>query len=400
MANVLKSLKEKFPDLYYLLLENQKKSNLIFFGPSTQLYARDSLTDKSFYYNHIFQKSRFDPNLYTNFYGKVLKSINDKGFQTYLGWSLDMTFNVIESNYNDDGLFFFQTDGICIEEASRTEKITTDKQSFPLKRCSNSTEYLKYYAQYDLPKYSYFQKGIKSMKSFIFLIENNYLLLKGNEEYFSYIFREKIPKFISAFEIIFKNNTNIAREYVDSYIFLNLYDKIMNKLDSFYSKEQKDLKLKIDENVDKYGIIELNLDTSLLKCNFTETFNSFEKLKDTKTSFEKTNSLLEINSIMMEEVKTVYENENGKKLEIQGDLLLGCWTYILAHYIQMYDASSIYLDYLFFKYFKIGKGYEKNDYIIQNFVGSMELLQNELLNSEKTIEEKPSTTPIKIVSIV
>ena len=110
MANVLKSLKEKFPDLYYLLLENQKKSNLIFFGPSTQLYARDSLTDKSFYYNHIFQKSRFDPNLYTNFYGKVLKSINDKVFQTYLGWSLDMTFNVIESNYNYDVLFFFQTD--------------------------------------------------------------------------------------------------------------------------------------------------------------------------------------------------------------------------------------------------------------------------------------------------
>jgi len=396
----LKSLKEKFPDLYNLLLKNQKKSNLIFFGPNTQLYARDSLKDKSFYYNHIFQKSRISPNLYTNFYGKVLKSTNDKVFQTYLGWSLDMTFNVIESNYNDDGLFFFQTDGICIEEASQTEKITTDKQSFPLKRCSNSTEYLEYYAQYDLPKYGYFQKGIKSMKSFIFLIENNYLLLKGNEEYFSHIFREKIPKFISAFEIIFKNNTNIASEYVDSYIFLNLYDKIMNKLDSFYSKEKKDLKLKIDENIDKYGIIELNLDISLLKCNFTETFNSFEKLKDTKTIFEKTNSLLEINSIMMEEVKNVYANENGKKLEIQGDSLLGCWTYILAHYIQIYDASSIYLDYLFFKYFKIGKGFKENDYIVQSFVGSMELLQNELLNSEKTIEEKPSTTPIKIVSLV
>ena len=60
MANVLKSLKEKFPDLY-LLLKNQ--NNLRFFAPNKLLYAKDSLNDKSFYYNHIFKKSEFDSDL-------------------------------------------------------------------------------------------------------------------------------------------------------------------------------------------------------------------------------------------------------------------------------------------------------------------------------------------------
>ena len=116
MANVIKSLKEKFPDIYNLLLQNQKnQKNLIFFGPNKQLYARDSLGDKSFYYNHIFQKSKFDPTLYTNFYGKVLKAITEKEFKTYLGWTREMTINIIEQGYNEDSLFFYQTDGICIE---------------------------------------------------------------------------------------------------------------------------------------------------------------------------------------------------------------------------------------------------------------------------------------------
>ena len=401
MANVLKSLKEKFPDIYNLLLKNQKDNDLIFFGPSAQLYDRDSLKDKSFYYSHIFQKSRFNPDLYTNFYGKVLKEIKEKTFKTYLGWSLDMTINVIESCENDDGLFFFQTDGICIEEASKAEKVK-DKSSLPSKECSNPQEYLKFYAKFaesDLPEYGYFQKGINSMKAFIFFIENNYLLIKGNEEEFSKNFREKIPKFIEAFEIIFRNNNKVAREYVESYIFVNLYDKIMKKLDSFYSKEQKDLKIKIEENIDKYSLSELKLDSSLSKCNFTEVYDSFDLLKDTKTCFEKANCFKEINSIMVKEIKTIYEKEKRKKLEIQGDSLISFWTYILAHYIQKNDINNLFFDFLFLKYFYINKGKEEGC-IINAFILSMEVLQNELLYKEKDVELKTTIKPIKIISFV
>lgn len=397
MANVLKSLKEKFPDVYNLLLRNQKRNNLIFFGPNGKLYSKDSLKDKAFYYHHIFQKSKFDPTLYTNFYGKVLKKIKEKTYKSYLGWKIEITINVIDSYQNEDGLFFFQTDGICLEEESKAERVS-DKVFVPTKRCLNSSEYLQYYSQFNIPTYNNFQKGIKSMNSFITSLKNNYLLIKGHEEYYSEIFNNNISKFISAFEIIFRNDSMAAREYVDSYIFLDIYDLIMKKMNSFYLTEQKELKEKLDENIDKYGINELNLDKSFLKCTFNETFESFENLKNFKTSYEKSNCLIEINNIMLKEAKNIYENENEKKFEVQGDLLGGLWTYILAQYIYKNDANLIFSEYLFFKYFRIGKGYEQNDYIIQNFVGSMEIFQKELLNLDNDTEQRPSSKPYKVIS--
>ena len=73
MAYIIKSLKEKFPELYNMLLKNQKLKDLIFICPNKQLVDKGLLADKSFYFAHIFQKSKFDPSLYTNFQGKVLK---------------------------------------------------------------------------------------------------------------------------------------------------------------------------------------------------------------------------------------------------------------------------------------------------------------------------------------
>ena len=72
---------------------------------------------------------------------------------------------------------------------------------------------------------------------------------------------------------------------------------------------------------------------------FSETLKNFENLKDKKTSFEKSNCLIEINNIMIKEAETIYESENGKKFDIQGDTLAACWTYILAKY--MYENDII-----------------------------------------------------------
>jgi len=399
MNRVISSLKENFPDIYQFLLKNQKQKDLIFLVPNGKLYARDSLTDKFFYYHHIFQKSKFDPTLYTNFYGKVLKLIKEKTFKSYLGWSIDLTINLIESNYNDDGLQFFLTDGICLEEFSNAQKVNTDEKSLPLQKCKDSSEYVKYYSQFDNPKYYLFQKGMKSMNSFILSIKNNYLLIKGHEEYFYHFFREKLSKFISAFEIIFKDNIAISREFVDSYLFSNLYDIIMKKLDDFYSNEQKELKNKLNESMYKYSIQELYLDSSLNRCKFDKVFNGLSKLKTLKTIYEKTNSLIETNSKILEEARNEYENENKKKFEVQGDLLSSLWTHVLAQYIFKNSETKIYLDYLFLKNFRIN-GYEENDYIVINFISSIELFQKELLNKENDIESKPSTIPVRINSFI
>ena len=385
MAFVLKTLKEKFPDVYDLLLNNQKEKPLIFLAPSGKIYAKDSLNDKSFYYHHIFQKSQFDSSLYTNFYGKVLKRIQEKTFITYLRWSRDMEINIIDENYNEDGLFFLQTDGICIETDSKVERIAgeTSIQSIPLKKFETSEEYLKYYNEFDKPDYKNFQKGIKSMKSFIVTILNNYIFLKGYEENFSSILNENINKFITAFQIIFRDKSSIAQEFVDSYIFSNLYDKIMKIIDSFYFKEQKELKNKVDENINKFGIIELNLDSSLLNCNFDETSEKIKDLKNYKTYFEKIKCLIEINNYMLNEAKREYEKINNTKFEAQGDLLAGCLLHLLANYINNNDATHIYYEYLFFKYFRINKKYEQNDYILSNFISSIEMLQKELLSKDE-----------------
>ena len=399
MNKVISSLKENFPDIYQFLLKNQKEKDLIFLVPDGKLYARDSLTDKFFYYHHIFQKSKFDPTLYTNFYGKVLKLIKEKTFKSYLGWSIDLTINLIESNYNDDGLQYFLTDGICLEEFSNAQKVNTDEKSLPLQKCKDSSEYVKYYSQFDNPKYYLFQKGMKSMKSFILSIKNNYILIKGHEEYFYHFFREKLSKFISAFEIIFKDNLVISREFVDSYVFSNLYDIIMKKLDDFYSSEQKELKNKLNESIYKYTIQELYLDSSLNRCKFDKVFNELNKLETLKTIYEKTNCLIDINSKILEEARNEYENENKKKFEVQGDLLSSLWTHVLAQYILKNNETKIFLDYLFLKNFRIN-GYEENDYIVINFISSIELFQKELLNKENDIENKPSTLPVKINSFI
>lgn len=384
MALILQALKEKFPPIYELLLKNQKEKNLIFFAPNKQLYSKNYLDDKSFYYNHIFQKSRFDPSLYTNFYGKVLKCVGGKTFKTYLGWSLEMTMNVIDEGYTiDDGLFFFQTDGICIEKDSKTD-IIKDRKSIPLKKFNKSSDYIKYYSKYDVPEFKNFQRGIKSMKSFLFSILNNYLLLKGYEENYADLLHDKINKFISAFEIIFRDKSAIAREFVDSYIFPMIYDKIMEKIDSFYLEEQKILKNKIDENIDKYGIIELNLDSSFSNCKFEEVYEKIDNLKNNKTNFEKIQCLFEIYNSMKNEIKVEYEKKNNKIFEITDDILKASWIFVLANYIKIYDAKNIYLEYLFFKYFSINKGYEADSYILASFVSSIEKMQEELLYKSKT----------------
>ena len=380
MANVLKSLKEKFPDLYSFLLTNQNENNLIFFGPNKLLYAKDSLNDKSFYYNHIFKRSDFDSNLYTNFNGKVIKCIKDKTFKTYLGWNFEKTITILEQFTTSDGIIFFQTDSVCTDEKQEVLKYS-DKQSIPLKKCETASEYLKYYSKYKTEEFSDFKCGMESMNSFLFYVLNNCTLIKGYEENFSKVLIDHIKKFVTGFEIIFKDKSSIACELVDSFIFSQIYDKIMENFDKFYSEEQKELRNKIIENINKYDISQFMIDKSLvsLNINFDETFNKIKKLKKYKTIFEKKRCLNDINESMLNEVKSKYEKVLDEKLDVQGDILINCWTLLLANYIKKYDIKFIYRDYLFFKFFQINEGKDKDGYIIVNFIGSIVSLENDLL---------------------
>ena len=393
MANVLKSLKEKFPDLY-LLLKNQ--NNLRFFAPNKLLYAKDSLNDKSFYYNHIFKKSEFDSDLLTNFNGKVLKKIKDNTYKTYLGWTYDKTITIIEELMNSDGINFSQTDSVCTDENQEVLKYS-DRQSIPLKKCETAKEYINYYSQYQNEEYNDFKRGIESMKSFLFYILNNCTLLKGYEKNFAEILKGHIKKFISGFEIIFKDKSSIACELVDSYIFSQIYDKIMEKFDNFYSEEQKELKNKVIENISKYDISQFMIEKTIisLNINFDEAFDKIKKLKKYKTFFEKEKCLNKINESLINEVTTKYEKVTDEKLDIQGDILINCWTLFISNFIKKYEIKFIYRDYLFLKFFVIGEAKDKNGYITTNFIMAIETLKKELLIQN----DRPKVELLKVNSL-
>ena len=130
----------------------------------------------------------------------------------------------------------------------------------------------------------------------------------------------------------------------------------------------------------------MNLDPSLANCKFEETFEKLDNLQKYKTNFEKIKCLFDIYKSMTDEFQMEYEKNNFKSLEIQGDTLNSCWIYVLANYIKKFNAKNIFNQYLFFKYFQIKKGYEKEDYILTSFVSSMALIQEELLNKNKIIK--------------
>ena len=395
MANVLKSLKEKFPDLY-LLLKDQNDKNLRFFAPNKLLYAKDSLNDKSFYYNHIFKRSEFDSDLFTNFNGKVLKRIEDNTYKTYLGWTYDKTIRIIEESMNSDGINFFQTDSVCTDENQDVLKYSY-KQSIPLKKCETPNEYIKYYSKYQNEEYNDFKRGMESMNSFLFYILNNCTLIKGYEENFAKILKKKKKKYISGFEIIFKDKSPIACELVDSFIFSQIYDKIMEKFDNFYSEQQKELKNKVIENINKYDISQFMIEKSVLglNINFDETFNKIKKLKNYKTFFEKENCLNEINESMLDEVNTKYKKATDEKLDIQGDLMINCWTLLIANFIKKYEIKFIYRDYLFFKFFNISEPKDKIGYIITDFIVAFSTIENELLIKN----DRPKVELLKVNSL-
>ena len=211
--------------------------------------------------------------------------------------------------------------------------------------------------------------------------------MKGYEDSYSKIFNEFSGKLITMFTSVFKVNDRskkteiIAKEYVDSFVYKDLYNDIMSKLIDFYAEEEEQLNKKLKENINKFDIDELRLPNSIENCDFSSIYKNLKLLGEYKTSFEKANYLISMNETMINEAKQAYEKETGKNLEIQGDFMQSCWVYIIAHS----GAKNLIAESLFFKLFQVKKGFGENDYIINSFVFAVEYIKNELLKNEKDI---------------
>ena len=394
MANVLKSLKENFADLYELLKNNQGENGLLFLVPNPRYYSKDSLNDKTFYYSHIFKRSNYDPSLYVNFIGKVMKSLDSKKFFPALGFKSKFEVTAKSSGLNEDSILFYAIDGICIDGETNISVVgkEVEESNFDFRKCDSSEEYIKYYTNEQLKdkKYKRYNKARSNLDKFVYSMKNNNILMKGYEDAYSKIFSEYITKLINIFSSVLKNNNDnrnqkkseiIAQEYVDSFVYKDLYDDIMKKLKEFYSGEEEQLNKKLKENISKFDIDEMKLPNSIANCDFSTVYKNLKLLNEYKTSFEKTNFLMQINDAMINEAKRTYEKETGKSLEIQGDFMQSCWVYIIAHS----GAKNLIAESLFFKLFQVKKGLGENDYIINSFVFAVEYIKNELLRSEKDI---------------
>ena len=210
MSTILNSLKEKFIDIYELLLKNSGENNLIFFVPNARFYSVESLNDKTFFYSHIFKKSNYNPNLYVNFLGKVMKSTDKKKFVAELGFKNRFELNVKSSYIYDKNILCYTTDGICIDGENNMAVVETSKEKntdFVFKRCLNSKEYIEYYSNKELEteKYSKFKKGKLNLDKFIYAMKNNNILMKENEDAYGIVFSNSAAKLISYFAGLFQN---------------------------------------------------------------------------------------------------------------------------------------------------------------------------------------------------
>lgn len=379
---VINSLKENFKELYDLLKNNQGPNGLIFLIPNSRFYVKTKLSDINFYYAHIFQRCKYDPTLYVNFVGKVLKSEDNKKFESYLGWTKNMTLVAKSRNCTEDNVYFYITDGICIDELTQISVMGRETDTtLDIERFNTSAEYIKHYEAQDKDKkLKKYQKAKSILKLFVSSMKNNNILMKGHEDSYSKIFQENISNLISIFFSIFKNN-EIAKEYVDTFVYKNLYDDIMTKLRKFYEEEEKELAKNLSKNMDKFEIDTLKLPKSIAKCNFDVVYNGLKNLYDYKTCFEKKNYLNLLNKQLIEIVKESYEKETGKQLETQGDLMVSCWLYVITRS----KVSNLIAEALFFKNFQINKGFGEDDYVVNNFIVVMEQIQNELLKKENDV---------------
>ena len=400
MSTILNSLKEKFSDVYNLLIKNQGENGLIFFVPNARFYSSDSLGDKSFYYSHIFKKSNYDPCLYINFLGKVMKSIDNKKFVTELGFKNLFEINVKNTNVNEEGILSYIIDGICIDGLSNITIVDSqggNKSEFLFKRCSSSNEYIEYYSKDELKsseKYKNFNLGKSNLDKFIYAMKNNNILMKENEEAYGSVFSNSASKLINYFSnYVFKNsNQNIsenekeqlkiaAAEFVDSFIFKDLYEDLMNKFHEFYKEEESQIKKKLKENNSKFSIDELKLPNSIANCKFSGVIKNLVKLPSYKTYFEKMNFLAEINEQIFNEVKDTYKKATGKNLDVQADTMIQCWIYVLANS----SFDNLIPESLFFETLLLQKDKGQNAIIASSFVGAVKYIKNELLKNEKDI---------------
>ena len=374
-------LHKSFPDLEKLIMERK----YIVLEPKKKLIAANALT-KNFYYNHIFYKCPYDPTLFINLNGKVLKYEHPK-FTSYLGWKNDkeMILTIKDSfNSMSSDITCFQLDNVCDEiNYTETKSILKNNQ---LQKKSNMKQYIDY--NEELLKNEQYKKAHQRLTKFTKEMKTNYMFMKGYEDSYSSIFNKRFNKLVTKFTEVLRNpkdeyNTifSIANELVDSLVFNDLYGYLFTKcLVKFNEEDEKKVKNKLKDFNSKYEWEGLTEEKIYHQCKFLSAIQFLDNISNYHTIFEKMEVLTNVNTLITEEAKNIYESNTKGNFIPQGDLLLTFWTYVVAHC----NTKNIIAESQFINFFGLN-GYNASNYVATTFITAVDTIKLESLQNEKII---------------
>ena len=385
MEKVQNSFEGKLNHEYPDLIKKMEEKKYILLIPKKKLITDSSMLTKRLYYNHIYYLDKYNEHLYINLNGKVLKYDPPK-LTTYLGWSKNMVLTVLDSYNSSSNILCYEIDNICDEyHYTIGQVINKDNQ---LKKFSTQKDYLHYYNNFLTINENY-KKTVERLEKFTNEMKYNYILIKGEEENYSKIFRDRTLKLINRIRDNLSNPKDenmivydISAELVDSLIFNNIFNFLYDKINNFYENEEKNMKKILQENISKYDLNALNVDKIYNNCKFLNAIKKLDDINLYSTIFEKVKVLLEVNTLITEEAKNYYESGNKGNFIPQGDLLFSFWMYVVAHS----NTKNIITEAKFLSFFGVRKNNEE-DYVLTTFISAVDAILKELMDDKTSFSQ-------------
>ena len=385
MENLQYSFEGKLNHEYPDLIKKMEEKKYILLIPKKKLITDSSMLTKRLYYNHIYYLDKYNEHLYINLNGKVLKYDHPK-LTTYLGWSKNMVLTVLDSYNSSSNILCYEIDNICDEyHYTIGQVINKDNQ---LKKFSTQKDYLHYYNNFLTINENY-KKTVERLEKFTNEMKYNYILIKGEEENYSKIFRDRTLKLINRIRDNLSNPKDenmivydISAELVDSLIFNNIFNFLYDKINNFYENEEKNMKKILQENISKYDLNALNVDKIYNNCKFLNAIKKLDDINLYSTIFEKVKVLLEVNTLITEEAKNYYESGNKGNFIPQGDLLFSFWMYVVAHS----NTKNIITEAKFLSFFGVRKNNEE-DYVLTTFISAVDAILKELMDDKTSFSQ-------------
>jgi hypothetical protein len=221
-------------------------------------------------------------------------------------------------------------------------------------------------------------------------MKNNYMFMKGYEESYSKIFNDRKEKLVKKFtEYLgstvedYNTNYNITSELVDSLVFNEMYKFIFKEcLVKFYGEEEKKIRKYLKENPSKYDWDGMKIDEVYYKCKFETAIQFLDNINSKKTVFEKKEVLSDVNNLIIEEAKNIFESQKKKNFILDGNDIISFWIYVIAHC----QTKNILAEAKFISLFG-SYGYNSDDYIAINFATAAQAIKDEILKNENTLSQ-------------